>query len=67
MKRCPQCRQKIPAPIPVRICGKCKNPILLHDKWFFKFAKNGKNVQMRHRHCDNPEEYMSKKEQYASF
>ena len=54
--RCPTCKQKLDPVARIRICGKCHQPIVLHDKWHFVFT--GNQVQMRHRHCENPGSYV---------
>ena len=54
-ERCPTCRQSIPV-TPVRICSLCKQQIVRHDKWCF-----GPDSRVRHRHCDNPDDYFPRK------
>jgi hypothetical protein len=39
-------------PKPVRICADCGQPMRRYDKWRF-----GKDGRIRHRFCDNPEQY----------
>lgn len=50
--RCPTCKQSVPLAAPVRVCSLCKQQIVRHDKWCF-----GKDGRVRHRHCDNPDDY----------
>lgn len=65
-KRCPECKQTIPdARAYVRHCGKCGLPIELHHKWIYVFK--GKNVQMQHRQCDFPTQYLTDKQYEAKY
>ena len=65
--RCPTCKQVVNAAhVRVRHCGKCGRPIDLHHKWHFVFR--GRSVQMQHRHCEDPEAYLTEaqlKEKYG--
>lgn len=67
MKRCPTCKQSIPDSLvipPVRVCADCGKQILRGHKFIF-FNDNGL-TSIKHRHCDDPYVYKTKKEKEQS-
>ena len=44
---------------PARICARCKMPIELHHKFFFKTTKN--RTVIEHRNCKWPHLYLNQK------
>lgn len=60
---CPQCSHTFDTDMPrkgKRVCCKCKNVIGKRHKWIFN-----EDGTIQHRHCDDPEVYVSKKENVA--
>ena len=71
--RCGDCREVIPPPKPQRICYLCQKPMGRHDKYFVdplevKYSGLWITVSaFRHRHCDNPTDYWTRKERLKWF
>jgi hypothetical protein len=55
---CPTCKQPLPQEGAKRVCADCHEPILRHDKFYFR-TMDGRS-EVVHRHCDNPRSYESK-------
>lgn len=54
--RCPHCKKSFNPTKPSRICATCRNPISLHDKYYFDTTPT--KTVIRHRNCERPQSYV---------